>query len=497
MAIEEKIPSQAVFQETLLSEEYVGKTMPRIASTFDLMATFVLIIFFITNVTSAIQAGIGTFTYWLVGGITFFIPCVIATAQLGHMFPHEGSLYNWTHKAFGGYMSFFVAFCAWFPCIFLMVTAADVIVGYIQGLNANWLTEPWQQGLALTLLLALSGIIAVQRLRVVLYIVRVTLVIAFLAVLLIGIAGAIWIIQGHHAAVSFHSAADWGFTLAPGSFYPLALFGFITQAYLGIEVPLNMSGEVTQHRAITRHLLWGTALVLVGYFVTTFGILMIQGTAQSGNPFALVAAVDTGLGKTLGDIVAILIMFNFIVTPAVYNYAYARLLLVAGIDRSLPVWIARLNKQRVPSNAIMFQTIVAIIFTALIYIAIPSLTSAKNAAVLNSDVYNVVISASTLVWAISTAFLFVNLAKFYISNRQEFLAKLIFPLPIIWLSIVLGTLTCIVSIVGTLLYSLIPQQIANNQWWWIVGSITLICMVVAGIGSMLANSEATWQSYSE
>jgi amino acid transporter len=53
-----------------------------------------MIIFFITNATVAASGSAAAFTYLLVGGITFFLPSVIATAQLGTMFPHEGSLYN-------------------------------------------------------------------------------------------------------------------------------------------------------------------------------------------------------------------------------------------------------------------------------------------------------------------------------------------------------------------------------------------------------------------
>ena len=478
----------------LVSEKYVTKTMPRVAGTFGMMATFVLIIFFSTNVASAIQAGAGTFTFWIIGGITFFAPCAIATAQLGHMFPYEGSLYNWTHKAFGGFWSFFVAFCAWFPCILLMVTASSVVVGYIQGLNPAWLVQPWQQGLVLVLLLAFSGVLAIQPLRTVLTIVNVTLAIAFIAVFLIGLAGVVSLVQGHHSATSFSTPADWGFTWTPKGYYALALFGFIIQAYLGVEVPLNMGGEITQHKVVTRHLLWGALLVFVGYIVTTFGVLVVQGTAQSGNPFVLVMAVDTVFGKLMGSIVAILIMFNFVVTPAVYNYAYARLLLVGGIDQYLPTKVARLNKHRVPANAIILQTGTAIIFTAIIYIVVPMFGSSANAATLNSDVYNVVISASTLVWAVSTAFLFINLAKFYFNDRQAFHAKRIFPMPILWISIVLGTATCLVSIFGTLIYSLIPNQIDNSHWWYIVGGITVVCLGIAGIGSILANSEANWQN---
>lgn len=492
-------------QDVLPSEEYTVKTMPKVAGPLALTATYVLIIFFITNTPSAIQAGAGTFTFWVVGAITFFIPCAIATAQLGHMFPHEGSLYNWTHKAFGGYWSFFVSFCAWFPCILLMIVASDGVVGYIQGLNGNWLTVPWQQGLVLILIVAFSGFLATRRFASTLNLVKVVLAIAFLAVFMTGLAGVVWLLKGNPVAASMKTPADWGFVWNPGGasgYYTLALFAFIVQAFLGIEVPLNMGGEMAGRRPVTRHLFWGTVLVLVGYFVTSFGLLVVNptlptGASYVGNPFAMVYAVKTALGPVAGDVTAILIMCNFVVTPAIYSYAYARLLLVGGIDQRLPLRMARLNKNRVPANAIIFQTVMAMIFAALLFIVIPAFANPANAALLNSDVYNVVISASTLVWAISTAFLFINLVKFYLNDRRAFRKQLIFPMPVLWVSIVLGTATCFISIVGALVFSLIPLQIPNNIWWLIVGGITLVCLVVAAIGGMLASSEASWQRLHE
>ena len=185
------------------------------------------------------------------------------------------------------------------------------------------------------------------------------------------------------------------------------------------------------------------------------------------------------------------------VTPAIYSYAYARLLLAGGIDQRLPVRIAKLNKNRVPATAIIFQTIVAIALAAILFIVVPSLTSTANAATLNTIVYNVVISASTLVWAISTAFLFIDLVKFYVQDRRVFRKLLIFPMPVLWISIVLGTASCAVSIIGALVYSLIPNLLDNSKWWYIVGGITLACIIVAAIGSMFANSEASWQTLKE
>jgi amino acid transporter len=483
----------------LASEEYSVQTMPKVANASGLAATFVLIIFFITNVPSAIGAGAGTFTFWIVGAITFFIPCVIATAQLGHMFPHEGSLYNWTHRAFGGYMSFFVAFCAWFPCVLLMIVAADVIVGYLQGLNPNWLVQPWQQGLVLIAVIAFSGVLAVQRTAMILKLVKVVLAFAFIAVFLVGLSGVVWLVGGHHPDKTFvtNTPAAWGFAWNPSGYYTLALFAFIAQSFLGIEVPLNMAGEMTSHKVVTRHLLWGALLVLVGYFVTSFGVLIVTGTTQNGIAFALVKTVQAALGKNAGYVVAILVLCNFVVTPAIYSYSYARLLLVGGIDQRLPARIAKLNKNRVPATGIILQTVVAIALAAILFILVPSLTNTANAQTLNTIVYNVVISASTLVWAISTAFLFIDLVKFYIQDRTVFRKLLIFPMPVLWVSIVLGTASCAVSIAGALLYSLIPTLLDNSRWWYIVGGITLACIVIAAVGSMFANSEASWQTFRE
>jgi len=42
-----------------------------------------------------------------------------------------------------------------------------------------------------------------------------------------------------------------------------------------------MGGEMTGRKPVTRHLFWGTILVLVGYMVTTFGLLTVVGTAPS------------------------------------------------------------------------------------------------------------------------------------------------------------------------------------------------------------------------
>src|ERR1700694_2738834 len=267
----------------LASEEYIVKAMPPILGMFDMTAVYLVAIFFIVNSVSAAGGGAAGFTYWIVWGFTFFVPCAIATAQLGGMFPHEGSLYNWTHKARGGYWSFFIGFCAWFPGVLVIISGADGVVSCIQALNGSWLSSAYQQGFVIIGIIILSGIVSVQRFCTVQNIVNVVIILTFLAVALIGISGALWLLKGHASATSFNNLTDWAISWDPKN-TNIGLFGTITLAYLGTEVPLNMGGEITGRKVVTRHLLWGTLLVFVGYFVTTFSLAVVQGPTAIAIP---------------------------------------------------------------------------------------------------------------------------------------------------------------------------------------------------------------------
>src|SRR3989441_12061872 len=152
--------------DELLSERVAGGILPKVLGPFDMVAIFVAIVLF-ANQASVIQAaGPAGFVYWILGFITFLIPGAIVTGQLGLMFPGEGSIYVWTHKAFGPFLGFFAGFCAWWPGILVMIATGAAVVSLIQQLNANFLTEPWQQGLVIILVIAFSFVLSILRFRV-------------------------------------------------------------------------------------------------------------------------------------------------------------------------------------------------------------------------------------------------------------------------------------------------------------------------------------------
>lgn len=101
--------------DVLISERVAGGILPKVLNSFDMVAIFVAIVLFISNAGVVSGAGGAAYIFWIVGFLTFLIPGAIVTGQLGLMFPGEGSIYVWTHKAFGKFWGFFAGFCAWWP----------------------------------------------------------------------------------------------------------------------------------------------------------------------------------------------------------------------------------------------------------------------------------------------------------------------------------------------------------------------------------------------
>jgi amino acid transporter len=489
-------------ERPLPSEGYAVKVMPPVLKTFDLTTIFIVILFTSPTVMSAVSAGPATYTYWVLTAIIYLVPCCVATAQLGFLHPNEGALYNWTHKAFGGYWSFFVSFCTWIPCVLIMVSGADIVVGYIQALNPGWITTTWQQGLAMIGVLCICAIFSIQRFRTVQHFVNFVVILLSLGVLTLGIAGVVWLLHGNASATDYTQIHNWlpnfGDQKNPGNF---AVFGLVVYAYLGMEAPLNMGAEIIdlkterkkRRRIVMRHLFWGTALVLIGYLIDTFGVLTVEGQKANGDIFAFVTTANMALGKVWGALVAICIISFFIAEVIVYNYAYARLVFSAGIDQRLPITVARLNRNRVPGNAILYQTVLAAAFTTVTFVIIPFFVT--NSVDMANIVYFVSQGAATILWVASTAVLFVDVAVLYFRDRQFFMQNRIFPIPILVICVIVGFAASIAAIVDTLFYSWIPQTVANEQWSYIVGCISVICLILAGIGSMFANSQAEWEKF--
>ena len=116
----------------MASEEIAPVLLTRTLTSFDMVVIFIGIVLFIVNSAGFQYAGPAAFIYLILAYLTFLIPGCFVTAQLGRMFPEEGSIYVWTQKALGRFWGFFAGFVAWWPGLAAIVFAPILVVALSQ-----------------------------------------------------------------------------------------------------------------------------------------------------------------------------------------------------------------------------------------------------------------------------------------------------------------------------------------------------------------------------
>jgi amino acid transporter len=463
----------------LLSERIAPGILPKVLGPFDMVAIFVAIVLF-ANQGSVIQAaGPAGFVYWILGFVTFLIPGAIVTGQLGLMFPGEGSIYVWTHKALGNFWGFFAGFCAWWPGILVMIATADLIVTMLQFLNSSWLQQPWQQGIVILAVIWFSTVLSILRFRVTQNMVNVVFVIYGAAIAAVALAGIAWLLGGHQAANDF-SASSFSLNGSNATFY-----GLVILALLGIEVPLNMGVEIKDRRAITSYLFWGSIVVMVAYLALTFGAMVVVKQKDANSTTAILQAVQTAFGSVAGTIVTLILIAFFLFNTTVYNYSFARLLFVSGLDRRLPQAMGRVNRNKVPHIAVVTQAVITTIITVLTFIVFSGNPN------LSTQVYLVLQAAVTVIWCLSMVMLFVDVLVIRNKFPTEFRREQLAPSGVFVAASIAGAVASAVGIWVTLTGSWNPALIANGPWLLIVGGVTIASLVVAVVVYLIGLSRGT------
>ena len=492
----------------LESERLTPRVLPPFLRSADLFVNTQVVLLWLINASGAATGGPVSLLYWFIGGVGFFVPTVIATAQLWTLYPGEGSLYSWTYRAFARtgklnvsfFLSFLVGACFWVIGPLALVIGATAFLSFLQALlPAPWLTrflaQPWQQGLLMIGLVLLSQVLIAQRGIRLQRLVTYTFGANLLAFALIVLAGVVWMMRGHASATAFTDPTGW--QPNPSNF---GLFGLICLGYLGAPTALTMSGEIrsgTSQRRVVRSLVWGALLVVLCYHLATWALLVILGPAALASApnlnFTLVQIVGQVLGAPWAVIAAMCLMTFFLISPLVYCLASSRLLVMGGLDQRLPGKLSTTTARHVPRAAFWVQTLFAVGLLVLVYLIAPAITSLGQPANLAAIIYNVVLAALTLIFLLATFFLFINLWLALRYDKHHLATHRVFPLPVLWGSIILGMATCILVAIDTLWNSLVPQLVPNANWFLAVGLCLVFCGVTVVIISVVASGEAASQ----
>jgi glutamate:GABA antiporter len=266
----------------------------------------------------------------------------------------------------------------------------------------------------------------------------------------------------------------------------------VVLALLGVEVPLNMGVEIRDQRAVTRYLIWGSLVVMVAYLLATWGVMVTVHGAGNGLVTNVAAAVGIGLGSVAGKVTALVLALFFLFITVVYNYSFARLIFVSGLDRRLPAVVSNVNSARVPYVAVWVQTVMAAVFTMIAFVVVPS-TAGGSAVDSETRIYDVLQAAVTVIWCISIAVLFVDILIILRRFQRQFEARRLAHPVVFWACSIIGGLGSVIGIVATLSGSWNPQLISNSAgsvsmlgatvaygtWFWWVGGIAALSLLVA------------------
>ena len=233
---------------------------------------------------------------------------------------------------------------------------------------------------------------------------------------------------------------------------------------------------------------------MIGYLLLTFGAMVTVPVKNVNSTTAILTAVQTSLGAFVAGVVILIMVAFFIFNTTVYNYSFARRLFVSGLDRRLPTFIGRVNRNKVPQNAVLVQAVITTIITAIAYFIF------NGNANLSVGIYIALQAAVTVIWCLSMVFLFADVLVIRSKCREEFKREQLVPVGVFWAASIAGAIASAVGVIvtltggwvftGVLQGSWNPAVIDNGPWILIVGGVGIASLAVAVVVYVLGLNSA-------
>jgi glutamate:GABA antiporter len=352
-------------EEKLVAEVVPDQVLPKVLSTFDLVAVYVFIIFFVSG--SSIMAGGGwaSMSMWIAGLVLFLIPAAMAVLELGGLWPSQGGVYVWAYRTMNERWAFLGGFLSWIPVILAGTLNPAAILSYL-GLAFNWTPSLTVNIILQLVILWLCVAFAMRKLKLTKMLangVFVFYMILVFAVFAAGLAYALGTGNGH-PAVAFHASDAFSFNFGTYGW----IFGVALLYLVGVETPFNMGAEFVTPRSSKKMILWGSIALSIGYIIATIGVLL-DTPGDKNDPVTGVARVFGFAGAGwLQGIAAVGIAVVIFIAFSVYQSAYSRLVFVSGLERHLPRLFTHLNaRTRNPVTALLIQGVISSIAVVVLY----------------------------------------------------------------------------------------------------------------------------------
>ena len=167
-------------------------------------------------------------------------------------------------------------------------------------------------------------------------------------------------------------------------------------------------------------------------------------------------------------IVGLVVLWFFISNTVVYNYSFSRLLFVSGLERRMPPALAKLDRNHVPRNAIILQTVLASLFTIVTF------GPWSSGSAFATQVYLIFQAAVTVIWCLSMVLLFADVFLVRRAYPEKFEEVRVSHVGALFVSGVIGVVASAVGAIVTFKTPWNPELFSNGSWRLWLGVMTVV-----------------------
>lgn len=302
-----------------------------------------------------ISSGFPLIMLWVVGGITA-LSGALSYAELGAAMPRSGGEYNFLGKIYhpmagfiSGWVSATIGFAA--PTALAALTFGTYLSSVYPTLSPLWL--------ATGILITLTVVHATNRKNSA----RLQQVFTGLKILLILVFSATALsFVPEPQPISFMPMSK-DFSVMTGGAFAVALI-YVNYAYTGWNAATYLSGELERPQvALPKILFFSTLIVTVSYVLLNYVFLSVAPIGEMVGKVEIgYIAAKSAYGPMGASIMGVVLSLLLISTVSAMIVAGPRVLQVIGEDFKIFRIFGRVNEFGIPSNAIIFQSTLSLIF---------------------------------------------------------------------------------------------------------------------------------------
>ncbi|MDX1906301.1 MAG: amino acid permease [Bacteroidia bacterium] len=301
-----------------------------------------------------IQSVFALIMLWIIGGMIALCGA-LAYGELGTALPRSGGEYHLLatiyHPALGflsGWVSATAGFVA--PTAIAAIALSKYAAAVYPGLPENHLAA------GVVILLALVHSRSVRLGSVVQDVFTLVKIAVILLMIFWGLR-----VEDHEAISLLPALADWRVLLTPAFAVSLV---YVSYAYTGWNASIYIVGELRDpQRDLPKALFMSTLLVMVLYALLNFVFLYVVPMGELAGQIEVgFLAGQQMFGATAGKLLSLTIALLMVSTISAMVFVGARITQVMGEDYPVLRRLAHLSRFRTPVNAIVFQTLITLLF---------------------------------------------------------------------------------------------------------------------------------------